>query len=64
MKKVLYCLLLFAVTSIICLIVGYGITRYSLRQEQAVPNTVIETETVDDMGYKAAANQENIKHVL
>lgn len=64
MKKVLYCLLLFAATSIVCFIVGYGITRHNLRQEQAVPNTVIESETVNDMGDKAAVNQENIKPVL
>lgn len=64
MKKILYCLLLFAATSVVCLLVGYGITRYSLRQEQAVPNTVIETETVDDMEGKAAMNQEKVKPVL
>ena len=64
MKKVLYCVLLFVATSIVCLIVGYGITRYSVRQEQAVPNTVIETETVNDMDDKAAMNQEQIKPIL
>ena len=64
MKKVLYCVMLFVATSIVCLIVGYGITRYSVRQEQAVPNTVIETETVNDMDDKAAMNQEQIKPIL
>ena len=54
MKKLLYCFALFAVTSIVCLIVAYGITRYSVRQEQAVPNTVIETETVNDVDDRAA----------
>ena len=49
MKKLLYCFALFAVTSIVCLIVAYGITRYSVRQEQAVPNTGLETETVNDV---------------
>ena len=37
MKKLLYCFALFAVTSIVCLIVAYGITRYSVRQEQVKP---------------------------
>ena len=64
MKKVLYCVLLFVATSIVCLIVGYGITRYSVRQEQAVPNTVIETERGNDMDDKAAMNQEQIKPIL
>ena len=49
MKKVLYCVLLFVATSIVCLIVGYGITRYSVRQEQAVPNTVIVVLSVNFM---------------
>ena len=35
-----------------------------MRQEQAVPNTVIETETVNDMDDKAAMNQEEIKPIL
>ena len=64
MKKVLYCVLLFIATSIVCLIVGYGVTRYNVRQEQAVPNTVIENETVNDMDDKAAMNQEQIKPIL
>ena len=64
MKKLLYCFALFAVTSIVCLIVAYGITRYSVRQEQAVPNTVIETETVNDVDDRAAMNQEQVKPIL
>lgn len=64
MKKILYCFLLFAGTSLVCLIVGYGITRYNVRQEQAIPNTVIETETVNDMDDKAAMNQKEIKPVM
>ncbi|MCB7317826.1 hypothetical protein [Lacrimispora sp. 210928-DFI.3.58] len=64
MKRVMYCFLLFAVTSVVCLIAGYGLTRYSVRQERAVPNTVIETETVNDMDEKTAMNQEQIKPVL
>lgn len=64
MKKIVYCFLLFAATSVVCLIVGYGITRYHVRQEQAVPNTVIETETVNDMDEKVVMNSEDIKPVL
>lgn len=64
MKKLLYCFALFAVTSVVCLIVAYGITRYSVRQEQAVPNTVIETETVNDVDDRAAMNQEQVKPIL
>lgn len=60
MKRILYFILLFAVTSVVCLLAGYGITRYSYRQEQAVPNTVIETETVNDADEKAAVNQAGI----
>ena len=63
MKKLLYCFALFAVTSIVCLIVAYGITRYSVRQEQAVPNTVIETETVNDVDDRAAMTQEQVKPI-
>ena len=47
-----------------CVIVAYGITRYSVRQEQAVPNTVIETETVNDVDDRAAMNQEQVKPIL
>ena len=60
-EEVIILFALFAVTSIVCLIVAYGITRYSVRQEQAVPNTVIETETVNDVDDRAAMNQEQVK---
>ena len=33
MKKYMYCFLLFIATSIVCLIVGYAVTRYSLCRE-------------------------------
>lgn len=64
MKKYMYCFLLFIVTSIVCLIAGYAITRYSIRQEQAIPNTVVETEPVDDLENRAAVGRENIKPIL
>lgn len=64
MKRVLYCVLLFAVTSVVCLLAVYGITRYSIRQEQAVPNTIMETETVNDADEKAAVNQKEVRPVV
>lgn len=63
MKRVMYCFLLFVAASAACLIAGYGITRYYIRQERAIPNTVIETETVNDMEGRAAAAQEKITPV-
>ena len=57
-------IILLCPVSIVCLIVAYGITRYSVRQEQAVPNTVIETETVNDVDDRAAMNQEQVKPIL
>ena len=34
MKKFLYCVLLFAAASFVCLAGGYALTRYSIRQEE------------------------------
>lgn len=64
MKKYTYCFLLFIVTSVICLLAGYAITRYSIRQEQAIPNTVVETESVDGLENRAAAGREKIQPIL
>ena len=63
MKKVMYCVLLFVAASAVCLLAGYGITRYSFRQEQAIPNTILETETVNEAEGRAAMNQEGIEPV-
>lgn len=63
-KRILYGLLIFGAVSAACVLAGYGLTRYGMRQEQAVPNTVIETETVRDVENQAAANQEQIRPVL
>ncbi len=63
MKRVLYFILLFCVSAVVCLLAGYGITRYSVRQEQAVPNTILETETVNDAEGRAAMNQEQVQPV-
>lgn len=64
MKKYMYCFLLFIVTSIVCLITGYAITRYSIRQERAIPNTVVETEPADELENRAAVGQEKILPIL
>lgn len=64
MKKYLYCVLLFLAVTALCLAAGYGVTRYSIRQEPAIPNTVIETETADPLENQAAANQEGIEPVM
>ena len=63
MKRVLYCVLLFVAASVACLLAGYGITRYYVRQERALPNTVMETETVRDMEGRAVAAREQIQPV-
>ena len=64
MKKFLYCVLLFAAASFVCLAGGYALTRYSIRQEEGTPNSLIETHTVDSMENLAAAGQEEIRPVL
>ena len=48
MKKYLYILILFLGVSAVCLAVGYGITRWSVKEEKAIPNTVLATETVSE----------------
>ena len=63
MKKFLYCALLFAAASFVCLAGGYALTRYSIRQEEGTPNSLIETQTVDPMENLAAAGQEEIRPV-
>ena len=62
MKKLLYCFALFLGASFVCVGVIYGIMRCSIRQEQAFPDTVIETETADDMEGRAAMSRQ-VKHV-
>ena len=64
MKRILYCFLLFIAASAVCLIAVYGITRYSIRQERPIPNTVIETETADDREGLGAAGQKKITPVV
>ncbi len=64
MKKYLYCVLLFAVTSVICLAAGYALTRYQIRQEQGMDDMMIETETVNPLDNRAAVGQESITPVV
>lgn len=37
-----------------------GITRYRIRQEEPIPNTILETETVRDMEGREAVNQSGV----
>ena len=52
--------LLFLGTAILCLLAVYGITRYQLRQEEPIPNTILESETVPDMEGREALNQDGV----
>ena len=49
--KRMYCYaLLFLGTAFLCLVLIYGLTRYRIRQEEPIPNTILETETVRGYG--------------
>ena len=61
MRRILFCALLFTVTSFVCVLAVYGITRYRIRQELPFPNTVIQTETTLDMEGQAAMNQRGVQ---
>ena len=57
----MYCYaLLFLGTALLCLVLIYGLTRYRIRQEEAIPNTILETETVRDMEGREALNQSGV----
>ena len=61
MMKRMYCYaLLFLGTALLCLILIYGLTRYRIRQEEPIPNTILETETVRDMEGREAVNQSGV----
>lgn len=73
MKKYVYCFLLIIAACIICIGAGYWFTRSSVRQEPAIPNVTVETETVpedgmafetDDTEARPAAGQEPAKYCL
>lgn len=48
MKKYMFCFLLFAATSLLCLGIGFVITRDSVQPEEAIPGATLETETVTE----------------
>ena len=59
--KRMYCYaLLFLGTAFLCLVLIYGLTRYRIRQEEPIPNTILETETVRDMEGREAVNQSGV----
>ena len=63
MKHFLFALGLFSISAVVSVLVIYGAARYQMREEAPVPNTVIETESVNEMEGRAAANQESITPV-
>ena len=60
MKRMFIYALLFLGTAILCLLAVYGITPYQLRQEEPIPNTILESETVPDMEGREALNQDGV----
>ena len=59
--KRMYCYaLLFLGTAFLCLVLIYGLTRYRIRQEEPIPKTILETETVRDMEGREAVNQSGV----
>lgn len=62
MKKYMFCFLLFVVTSVACLGIGFALTRDTVKPEQAIPNATIETETAAED--HVAVNQEQVKPAM
>lgn len=60
MRRMYYYALLFLGTALLCLFLIYGLTRYRIRQEEPIPNTILETETVRDMEGREVLNQSGI----
>ena len=58
MKKYMFCFLLFAATSPLCLGIGFVITRDSVQPEEAIPGATLETETVTED--QIVINQEKV----
>ena len=48
MKKYMFCFLLFAATSLLCLGIGFVMTKDSVQPEEAIPGATLETETVTE----------------
>lgn len=59
MKKYMFCFLLFAVVSFICLGIGFAITKDSVKPEKAIPGATVETEPVTED--QIVINQEKVK---
>lgn len=60
MKHFLFALGLFSISAVVSVLVIYGAARIQRGKKLPVPNTVIETESVNEMEGRAAANQESI----
>ena len=58
MKKYMFCFLLFAATSLLCLGIGFVITNDSVQPEEAIPGATLETETVTED--QIVINQEKV----
>ena len=58
MKKYMFCFLLFAATSLLCLGIGFVITKDSVQPEEARPGATLETETVTED--QIVINQEKV----
>ena len=58
MKKYMFCFLLFAATSLLCLGIGFVITKDSVQPEEAIPGATLETETVTED--QIVINQEKV----
>ena len=58
MKKYMFCFLLFAATSLLCLGIAFVITRDSVQPEEAIPGATLETETVTED--QIVINQEKV----
>lgn len=54
----MFCFLLFAATSLLCLGIGFVITRDSVQPEEAIPGATLETETVTED--QIVINQEKV----
>lgn len=58
MKKYMFCFLLFAATSLLCLGIDFVITKDSVQPEEAIPGATLETETVTED--QIVINQEKV----
>ena len=58
MKKYMFCFLLFAATLLLCLGIGFVITKDSVQPEEAIPGATLETETVTED--QIVINQEKV----